>query len=115
MMNQETRIAIINKEIEVYNSFISLIPIIEKVIKEFDNKCINKKFAERLDNEINQTNNGEQKHRDFYISTNYGYKGQFKISISAYDDVVRETTNREWIDFRRELSNVIKSTFKFKC
>lgn len=54
MMNQETRVAIINKEIEIYNSFISLIPIIEKVIKEFDNKCINKKFTDRLDVEINK-------------------------------------------------------------
>ena len=95
-MEQETRVAIINKEIEVYNSFISLIPIIKRVIKEFDGKCINKKFADKLNNEINQIGNGEQKPRDFYVSTNYGYNMQFEISIRAYDDIVMETTNREY-------------------
>lgn len=94
MMEQETRVAIINKEIEVYNSFISLIPIIERVIKEFDGKCINKKFTDRLDNEVNQTSKREQKR--FYVSTNYGYNMQFEINIRAYDDVVKESTNGEY-------------------
>lgn len=111
MINQETRVAIINKEIEVYNSFISLIPIIEKVINEFYGKCINKKFTDRLDSEINQTSKGEQKTRNFYISTDYGYNGQFEIRILAYNDTVKETTNGEYPNTYRV--NMNEYTFRF--
>lgn len=111
MMKQETRVAIINKEIEVYNSFISLIPIIEKVINEFDGKCINKKFTDRLDSEINQTSKGEQETRNFYISTDYGYNGQFEIRIRAYNDTVKEATNKEYPNTYRV--NMNEYTFRF--
>ena len=72
MINIETRIAIINKEIEVYQSYIGLIPTIVEVIRKFDNKCINKKFQTALDEAIN---NGNTKQRKFYVTTNYGYSG----------------------------------------
>lgn len=58
MMNQETRVAIINKEIEVYESYINLIPTIEEVIKKFDNKCINKKFDNALNEAVNNGKTG---------------------------------------------------------
>ena len=106
MMNQETRVAIINKEIEIYNSFISLIPIIEKVIKEFDNKCINKKFTDRLDVEINK----EEK-KAFYVSTNYGYDRNFEIRIYAYNDTVREISDAEYPSTYRVDNN--EYTFRF--
>ena len=48
MMNMDTRVALINKEIEVYESYINLIPTISEVIKRFDNKCINKKHLTLL-------------------------------------------------------------------
>lgn len=61
MMNQETRVAIINKEIEVYNSYISLIPIMEKVIRKFDNKCVNKRFETALDEAAKITESPDRK------------------------------------------------------
>lgn len=92
MMNIETRIAIINKEIEVYQSYLNLIPVIEKVIKKFDNKCINKKFQTALDEAVND---GE-KQRKFYISTEYGYEGCFIIVVHAYDANVIEKTDKDY-------------------
>lgn len=86
-MKQETRVAIIEKEIEVYNKYISLIPIIEKIINQFDNKCINKRFDEALDKAVNC---GEKEKRQFYVSTSYGYARQFNITVRAYDIHVRE-------------------------
>ena len=94
MMNQETRIAIINKEIEVYNSYISLIPIIEKVIRQFDNKCINKKFQTALDEAINNGKTGQE--RKFFVTTNYGYNERFEIKVRAYNDSVKEITDKEY-------------------
>lgn len=86
-MKQETRVAIINKEIEVYNSYISLIPIIEEVIKKFDNKCINKRFDDALDEAVS---GGEKEKRKFFASTSYGYNGRFEIIVRAYDIHIRE-------------------------
>ena len=94
MMNQKTRIAIINKEIEVYNSYISLIPIIEKVIRQFDNKCINKKSQTALDEAINNGKTGQE--RKFFVTTNYGYNGRFEIEVRAYNDSVKEITDKEY-------------------
>lgn len=92
-MNQETRIAIINKEIEVYQSYINLIPTISELIKRFDNKCINKRFKDVLDEAVN---NGDTKNRKFYVRTKYGYSGQFEIIVKAYDDSVKEISEKEY-------------------
>ena len=102
MMNMETRIAIINKEIEVYESYISLIPIMEEVIKKFDNKCINKKFETALDEAVN---NGKTEQRKFYVSIRYGYAGQFEITFRAYDDSVKEITDKEYPSYHRIENN----------
>lgn len=107
MMNQETRIAIINKEIEVYNSYISLIPIMEKVIRKFDNKCINKKFETALDEAANNGKTGQE--RKFRVAIGYGYAGQFEISVYAYDDTVKEITDKEYPYHHRVENN--KYTF----
>ena len=92
-MNKKTRIAIINKEIEVYQSYINLIPTISEVIKRFDNKCINKKFETALDEAVN---NGDTKNRRFYLITNYGYSGQFEITVHSYDNTVTEISEKEY-------------------
>lgn len=92
-MNKETRIAIINKEIEVYQSYINLIPTIVEVVKRFDNKCINKKFETALDEAVN---NGDTKNRKFYLITNYGYSGQFEITVHSYDNTVREISDKRY-------------------
>ena len=102
MINMETRVAIINKEIEVYNSYISLIPIMEEVIKKFDNKCINKKFQTALDEAIN---NGNTKQRKFYVTTNYGYSGQFEITVHSYNDSVKEITDKEYPSYYKVENN----------
>lgn len=101
-MNQETRIAIINKEIEVYNSYISLIPIMEEVIRKFDNKCINKRFTDALDKAVN---NGDIKNRKFYVSNKYGYNGQFEIIVHSYNDSVKEISDKEYPNHYRVENN----------
>ena len=103
MMNMETRVAIINKEIEVYQSYIDLIPTIAEVIKNYDNKCINKKFDNALDVAIN----GEDAkgNRKFYISTSYGYSGQFEITVHSYNDSVKEITDKEYPSYYKVENN----------
>ena len=101
-MNMETRIAIINKEIEVYQSYIGLIPTIVEVIRKFDNKCINKKFQTALDEAIN---NGNTKQRKFYVTTNYGYSGQFEISVRSYNDSVKEICDKEYPSYYKVENN----------
>ena len=103
MMNQETRVAIINKEIEVYESYINLIPTIEEVIKKFDNKCINKKFDNALNEAVNNGKTGQE--RKFYANTKYGYSGQFGITFHAYDDSVKEITDKEYPSYYKVENN----------
>ena len=103
MINMETRVAIINKEIEVYNSYISLIPIMEEVIRKFDNKCINKKFETALDEAVNNGKTGQE--RKFYVTTNYGYSGQFEITVRSYNDSVKEITDKEYPSYYKVENN----------
>ena len=102
MINMETRVSIINKEIEVYNSYISLIPIMEEVVKKFDNKCINKKFQTALDEAVN---NGNAKQRKFLVTTSYGYSGQFEITVHSYNDSVKEITDKEYPSYYKVENN----------
>lgn len=108
MMNQETRVAIINKEIEVYNSYILLIPIMKEVIIKFDNKCINKKFQTALDEAVN---NGNTKQRKFYVTTNYGYSGQFEITVRSYNDSVKEISDKEYPNYYKVENNTYMFVF----
>lgn len=102
MMNMETRIAIINKEIEVYESYINIIPTIVKVIHEFEGKCINKRFTDALDKAVN---NGDIKNRKFYVSNKYGYNGQFEIIVHSYNDSVKEISEKEYPNHYRVENN----------
>lgn len=106
MINMETRVAIINKEIEVYNSYIALIPIMKEVIRKFDNKCINKKFQTALDEAVN---NGNTKQRKFFVTTNFGYSGQFEITVHSYNDSVKEISDKEYPSYY----NVENNTYTF--
>ena len=108
-MNQETRVAIINKEIEVYNSYITLIPIMEEVIRKFNNKCINKKFQTALDEAVN--NGNTKQGRKFLATTKYGYNGRFEIEVRAYNDSVKEITDEEYPNHYRVENN--RYTFEF--
>lgn len=92
MMNMKTRIAILRKEVEVYNNFINLIPTIYKVIHAFNGKVINKKFNEALDNAVN----GKEK-REYYAITEYGYDRNFIIKVHCYNDSIKEVgSNSEY-------------------
>ena len=102
MINIETRVSIINKEIEVYESYINLIPTILEVIKQFDNKCINKKFQAALDEAVN---NGNTKQRKFLVTTNYGYSGQFEITVHSYNDSVKEISDKEYPSYYKVENN----------
>lgn len=106
-MNMETKVAIINKEIEVYQSYIDLIPTIAEVVKRFDNKCINKKFQTALDEAVNNGKTGQE--RKFYVTTNYGYAGQFEITFCSYNDSVKEITDKQYPNYYRVENN--KYTF----
>ena len=102
MMNMETRIAILRKEIEIYNNFINLIPTIYKVIHKFDGKVINKKFGEAL----NEAVKGNGSKRKYHASTEYGYNGSFIIKIHCYDDSVKEVgDDREYPSWYRINNN----------
>ena len=115
MMNMETRITIVNKEIEVYESFINIIPTIAEVIRRFDNKCINKKFETALDEAVNNGKIGQK--RKFRVSIGYGYAGQFEIDIYSYDDSVKEITDKEYPSYYKVENNtytfvIPKDTFE---
>ena len=102
MINMETRVAIINKEIEVYENYTSLIPIMKEVIRKFDNKCINKKFQTALDEAVN---NGNTKQRKFFVTTNFGYSGQFEITVNSYNDSVKEISDKEYPGYYKVENN----------
>lgn len=114
-MNKETRVAIINKEIEVYQSYINLITPISQVIIRFDNKCINKKFEDALNEAVNNGKTGQE--RKFLVRTNYGYSGQFEITVHSYDDIVKEISEKEYSSYHRVENNdytfvIPKANFK---
>ena len=44
-MKDNTRIELINKEIETFRKFAVVLESLKPVIQSFDGKCINKKFA----------------------------------------------------------------------
>ena len=48
-MDDTTRKAIVNKEIETYRKLAVAFESLKVVVKRFDGKCINKKFGEALD------------------------------------------------------------------
>ena len=98
MMNMETRIAILRKEIEIYNNFINIIPTIYKVIHQFDGKVINKKFEKALDEAVK----GNGSKRKYYASTGYGYNENFIIKVHCYDDSIKEVgDDREYPSWYR--------------
>lgn len=96
MMNMETRIAILQKEIEIYNNFINIIPTIYKVIHKFDGKVINKKFEKAIDEAVK----GNGNKREYYASTEYRYGGNFIIKIKCYNDSIKEVgSNSEYLNW----------------
>ena len=115
MINKETRVAIINKEIEIYQSYINLITPISQVIIHFNNKCINKKFEDALNEAVNNGKTGQE--RKFLVRTNYGYSGQFEITVHSYNDTVKEISEKEYPSYYRVENNdytfvILKENFE---
>ncbi|MBQ2882704.1 MAG: hypothetical protein IJE43_02870 [Alphaproteobacteria bacterium] len=88
-MNDNTRTALINKEIETYRKFAVVLESLKPVIQSFDGKCINKKFAEAMDEFLFYGNTTErQYHVTIGIDTT-SYGSMFDLAIRCYDDIVR--------------------------
>ena len=87
-MKDITRIALINKEIETYRKFAVVLESLKPVIKSFDGKCINKKFAEAMDEFLFYGKTDRQYHVTAGIDTT-SYGSMFDLAIRCYDDIVR--------------------------
>lgn len=86
-MNDITRVALINKEIETFRKFAVVLESIKPVIKSFDGKCINKKFSDAMDDFVKYGKAERSYHINVGIDkTSYG--SMFDISIRCYDDIV---------------------------
>ena len=87
-MNDITRIAIINKEIETYRKFAVVLESLKPVIQSFDGKCINKKFTEAMDEFLFYGKTERQYHVIAGID-NTSYGSMFDFGIRCYDDIVK--------------------------
>lgn len=87
-MNDITRVALINKEIETFRKFAVVLESMKPVIKSFDGKCINKKFSEAMDDFLFYGKADRQYHVTAGINTT-SYGSMFDLAIRCYDDIVR--------------------------
>lgn len=88
-MKDITRIELINKEIETFRKFAIVLESLKPVIQSFDGKCINKKFAEAMDEFLFYGNTTE---RQYHVTTGIdttSYGSMFDLAIRCYDDIVR--------------------------
>lgn len=88
-MKDNTRIALINKEIETFRKFAVVLESLKPVIKSFDGKCINKKFAEAMDEFLFYGNTTERKYHVTAGIDTTSYGSMFDLGIRCYDDIVR--------------------------
>lgn len=87
-MKDNTRIELINKEIETFRKFAVVLESLKPVIQSFDGKCINKKFAEAMDEFLFYGKTDRQYHVTAGIDTT-SYGSMFDLAIRCYDDIVR--------------------------
>lgn len=87
-MKDITRVALINKEIETYRKFAVVLESLKPVIRSFDGKCINKKFAEAMDEFLFYGKTDRQYHVTAGIDTT-SYGSMFDLGIRCYDDIVK--------------------------
>ena len=91
-MKDITRIELINKEIETFRKFAVVLESLKPVIQSFDGKCINKKFAEVMDEFLFYGKTDRQYHVTAGIDTT-SYGSMFDLAIRCYDDIVRGETD----------------------
>lgn len=87
LITDNTRIALINKEIETYRKFATVLESLKETIRAYDGKCFNKKLTEAMQ-EFLKYGKAE---RTYYVSAEIvqsGYGNYFDISIHCYDDLV---------------------------
>lgn len=87
-MKDNTRIELINKEIVTFRKFAVVLESLKSVINSFDGKCINKKFAEAMDEFLFYGKTDRQYHVTAGIDTT-SYGSMFDLAIRCYDDIVR--------------------------
>ena len=87
-MKDNTRIELINKEIETFRKFAVVLESLKPVIQSFDGKCINKKFAEAMDEFLFYGKNERKYHVSVGIDT-ASYESMFDLRIRCYDDSVK--------------------------
>lgn len=87
-MKDNTRIELINKEVETFRKFAVVLESLKPVIQSFDGKCINKKFAEAMDEFLFYGKTDRQYHVTAGIDTT-SYGSMFDLAIRCYDDIVR--------------------------
>lgn len=87
-MNDITRIALINKEIETYRKFAQVLESLKPVINTFDGKCINKKLTEAMDEFLN-SNTPNRSYRVSAVIDTGTYGNMFHLELHCYDDVVK--------------------------
>lgn len=87
-MKDITRIELINKEVETFRKFAVVLESLKPVIQSFDGKCINKKFAEAMDEFLFYGKTDRQYHVTAGIDTT-SYGSMFDLAIRCYDDIVR--------------------------
>lgn len=88
MIREETRIALLEKEVILYREFAALMPTIAEVVKKYDGKCINKRFTDALQEALN---GGKPERGKLKYNVTTGYAGEyFRIRTHAYDDSVKQ-------------------------
>lgn len=91
-MQDKTREAIINKEIETYRKFAVVLESLKPIIMAWDGKCFNKKIVQELDDFLKYG----KSERSYYIGAGINtrsYGNYFDISIKCYDDIVKTEPN----------------------
>lgn len=89
VMQEDTRYALIRKEIAVYRKTAAVFESLKPVVHEFDGKCFNRKFERALNEFLKRG----KENRDFhvYAKMNAGY---FDIEIHCDDDGVEEKNGK---------------------
>lgn len=93
-MNDETRKAIINKEIETYRKFATVLESLKSMVCSFEGKCYNKRFTEALE-EFLKYGKAESSYHVSTGITDTSYNVFFDIRIHSYDNCVKECSAQD--------------------
>ena len=103
-MNDETRKAIINKEIETYRKFATVFESLKPTVYSFDGKCYNKKFTEAMEKFLKYGKTERSYHVCIGI-TDTSYNVFFDIRIHSYDNCVKEDSIQDGYSTNYHITN----------